>query len=79
VVPLAVAAVAVWTMINPRVFAPPQSIDNCPSRCVLGEALWSAREEVPIPEGVPFGLAVHMLGKLWFLDRMALLYDEMTT
>jgi hypothetical protein len=106
---LAVAAVAVWTMINPRVFPPPQSIDNWPSRCVLGETYWSARREVPIPErhrvaplvlsavsaaGVPFwawglivldpwitalGLAVQMLGKLWFLDRMALLYDEMTT
>jgi hypothetical protein len=25
-----------------------------------------------------FGLAVHMAGKNWFLDRMALLYDEMT-
>ncbi len=24
-----------------------------------------------------FGLAVHMAGKNWFLDRMALLYDEM--
>ena len=23
-----------------------------------------------------FGLAVQMLGKLWFLDRMALLYDD---
>jgi hypothetical protein len=25
-----------------------------------------------------FGLAVHMAGKNWFLDRMALLYDDMT-
>ena len=24
-----------------------------------------------------FGLAVHMAGKNWFLDRMALLYDDM--
>jgi hypothetical protein len=24
----------------------------------------------------PFGLAVQILGKLWFLDRMALLYDD---
>lgn len=23
-----------------------------------------------------FGLAVQMLGKMWFIDRMALLYDE---
>ena len=26
-----------------------------------------------------FGLAVHMAGKNWFLDRMALLYDDMTS
>jgi len=26
---------------------------------------------------VAFGLAVHMAGKNWFLDRMALLYDDM--
>jgi hypothetical protein len=25
-----------------------------------------------------FGLAVHMAGKNWFLDRMALLYDDVT-
>jgi uncharacterized protein DUF6653 len=25
---------------------------------------------------VLFGLAVHMAGKIWFLDRMALLYDD---
>jgi hypothetical protein len=27
---------------------------------------------------VMFGLSVQMAGKIWFLDRMALLYDEMT-
>ncbi|HEU4348966.1 MAG TPA: DUF6653 family protein [Actinoplanes sp.] len=27
---------------------------------------------------VLFGLAVHMAGKNWFLDRMAILYDDMT-
>lgn len=26
-----------------------------------------------------FGLAVHMTGKNWFMDRMTLLFDEMTT
>ena len=26
---------------------------------------------------VLFGLAVHMAGKNWFLDRMALLHDDM--
>ena len=101
-----VAAVAVWTMINPRVFPPPRSLDSWASRSVLGETYWSARKTTPIPArhrvapiglgvisaaGVPFwawglivldpwitafGLAVQMLGKLWFLDRMALLYDD---
>ena len=28
---------------------------------------------------VLFGLAVHMAGKNWFIDRMALLYDDMTS
>ena len=28
---------------------------------------------------VLFGLAVHMAGKNWFLDRMALLHDDMVT
>jgi uncharacterized protein DUF6653 len=27
---------------------------------------------------VLFGLAVHMAGKNWFLDRMAILYDDVT-
>jgi hypothetical protein len=27
---------------------------------------------------VLFGLAVHMAGKNWFMDRMALLYDDVT-
>lgn len=100
-----VAAVVSWTMINPRVFPAPRSMDIWASRSVLGEKHWSARGESPIPQrhrvapivlsvisaaGVPFwawglivldiwitafGLAVQMLGKLWFLDRMALLYD----
>ena len=104
---LPVAAVALWTMINPRVFPPPPSIDTWATRSVLGERYWSARKDSPIPErhriapvvlgaisaaGVPFwvwglivldpwitglGLAVQTLGKLWFLDRMALLYDDM--
>lgn len=101
-----VAAVVVWTMINPRVFPPPQSMDSWASRGVLGEEYWSARKATPIPAhhrvapivltvisaaGVPFwawglivldpwitalGLAVQMLGKMWFIDRMALLYDD---
>ena len=34
-----------------------------------------------VPDGwmVLFGLAVHMAGKNWFLDRMAILYDDVAT
>jgi hypothetical protein len=101
------AAVVVWTIVNPRVFPPPRSLDHWASRAVLGEKCWEARRERPIPKhhlvapwlftglnaaGVPFvvwglvvldpwltafGLTVHMAGKNWFIDRMALLYDEM--
>ena len=102
-----VAVVIVWTIVNPRAFPPPRSLDHWASRAVLGEKYWGARKEHPIPSnhrvgpwvltainaaGVPFviwglvtfdpwltlfGLAVHMGGKIWFIDRMALLYDAM--
>jgi hypothetical protein len=101
------AAVAVWTFVNPRMFPPPRSLDHWASRSVLGEKYWAARKQHPVPAhhrvapwiltglnaaGVPFvvwglivfdpwltafGLALHMSGKLWTLDRMALLYDDM--
>jgi hypothetical protein len=101
-----VAAVAMWTMVNPRAFAPPRTVDSWASRGVLGEEYWSARTSTPIPArhrvapivlsaisaaGLPFwiwglialdpwitafGLAIQMLGKVWFIDRMALLYDD---
>jgi hypothetical protein len=35
---------------------------------------WFIAAQIPA-----FGVAVQMLGKLWFLDRMALLYDEFVT
>ena len=101
-----VGLVCAWSAINPRVFAPPRSVDHWASRAVLGETYWANRTEVPVPPrhrvapnvlialsalGVPFiarglvvrdrsmvlfGLAVQMTGKTWFLDRMALLYDD---
>jgi hypothetical protein len=100
--------VCFWLAINPKVFAPPSSLDHWASRAVLGETFWANRKDVPVPRrhrvapnvlvalnalGLPlivwglisldvwitlFGLAVHMAGKNWFLDRMALLYDDMT-
>jgi len=38
-----------WAWINPRVFPPPASLDSWGSRAVLGERLWLARSEVPVP------------------------------
>ncbi|MCC9642895.1 hypothetical protein LOC71_11460 [Rhodopirellula sp. JC740] len=35
-----VAIVAIWIWLNPRVFPPPQSVDNWMSRGVLGEQIW---------------------------------------
>jgi hypothetical protein len=105
---LPVAAVLIWTLVNPRVFAPPGSMNHWASRSVLGETVWGRRAETPVPErhrtaplvlgvvsaaGVPFvvwglvvldpwmtafGVAVQMAGKLWFIDRMALLYDDVS-
>ena len=104
-----VGAVCAWTVVNPRAFPPPRSLDHWASRSVLGETCWARRKEVPVPRrhrvaptvlgalsalGVPLvvrglvvrdgwmvvsGLVVQMTGKLWFLDRMALLYDDVTT
>ena len=101
-----VGLVCAWTVVNPRAFPPPRSVDHWASRAVLGETYWANREEVPVPArhrvaptvlgavstlGVPFiarglvvrdswmvlfGLAIQTIGKIWLLDRMALLYDD---
>ena len=103
---LPIALVGAWTVINPRAFPPPRSLDHWASRGVLGETYWARRKEIPIPArhrvapnvlkaisalGMPFvarglvvrdgwmvmfGLAVQSAGKIWFIDRMALLYDD---
>jgi hypothetical protein len=39
----------VWIWINPRIFAKPASTANWMSRGVLGERIWLARHESPIP------------------------------
>ncbi|MCV7169703.1 hypothetical protein H7I41_07175 [Mycobacterium manitobense] len=102
-----VAAVVVWTAVNPRVFPAPRTLDSWASRAVLGETYWGERKVRPVPRrhrtaplvlgalsaaGVPFlvwglvvydpwltafGVAVQTAGKLWFMDRMALLCDDM--
>lgn len=38
-----------WTFLNPRAFPAPASTDNWMSRAVLGERIWLARREVPVP------------------------------
>jgi hypothetical protein len=104
-----VGLVCLWTVINPRAFPAPGSLDHWASRGVLGETCWANRKEVPVPPrhrvapnvlravsalGVPFiarglvvrnvwmvlfGLAVQGAGKIWFIDRMALLHDDVTS
>jgi hypothetical protein len=104
-----IGVVLAWTLVNPRVFPAPRSLDSWASRSVLGETLWARRKEAQLPQrhhvaplvlsvvsaaGLPFlvwglivldpwitafGLAVQMAGKLWFLDRMALLYDDVSS
>jgi uncharacterized protein DUF6653 len=104
-----IAACLVWTVVNPRVFPPPRTLESWASRSVMGETVWAKRKLAPIPPrhrtapyvlsalsaaGLPFlvwglvvldpwitlfGLAVQTTGKLWFLDRMALLYDDVSS
>lgn len=80
-VPLALALG--WTFLNPRLFAPPASTDNWASRAVMGERLFLARNERPIPahhvrwaKGLTLasgvGVAILIYG-LWALDFWAVL------
>lgn len=102
-----VLILAIWTRYNPRAFPAPKSTDNWASKAVMGERVWLARDEVPIPKhhataaivfsglagiGMPFvgyglwavdfwptfvGVAFIVIFKMWFLDRMVWLYDDM--
>jgi hypothetical protein len=102
-----VAAVCVWTAVNPTAFPPPADLDAWASRSVLGETFWNDRAATPIPArhrvapwvltalstaGLPLivwglvvpdpwilatGLVLQSAGKLWFLDRMVWLHDDM--
>jgi hypothetical protein len=45
-----VLLVSLWAWLNPRLFPKPRSTENWASRAVLGERLWLARRETPIPK-----------------------------
>jgi hypothetical protein len=45
----ALAVALLWTWLNPRLFAPPRSTRSWASRAVLGERVWLARRERPVP------------------------------
>lgn len=104
---LPIAALIVWTWVNPRAFPPPVSTRSWASRAVMGERVWLARDQIRIPDhhrvwamllsvlpvlGLPpliwglwdlhiawllLGLVLTIGPKMWFLDRMVWLYDDM--
>ncbi|MEQ1943110.1 DUF6653 family protein [Mesorhizobium sp. VNQ89] len=44
---VAIAAVLLWTWLNPRLFKPPASTENWMSKGVLGERIWLQRSGDP--------------------------------
>lgn len=67
-----VVALVVWTWLNPRVFQPPARLDSWASRGVMGERLWLARRERPIPAG--HARAAHVLTGIAAIGMAPLLY-----
>ncbi|MCP1198428.1 DUF6653 family protein [Notoacmeibacter sp. MSK16QG-6] len=47
IVPISI--VAIWTFLNPRLFAPPTHFDGWAQRVVLGEQIWIERKKRSIP------------------------------
>jgi len=69
---LPVGMTAVWTWLNPHLFAAPASTDNWASKAVLGERVWSRRDEVAVPEGHRF--VPHLLNGLNGLASLVLIW-----
>ncbi|MEM8856033.1 MAG: DUF6653 family protein [Pseudomonadota bacterium] len=44
-----IALLCAWTFINPRAFPAPRSFHHYTARGVLGERVWLARKQTPIP------------------------------
>lgn len=44
-----IAAMVIWTVANPRLFAPPQTAESWAARGVLGERSYLNRKTVPVP------------------------------
>lgn len=82
-----IGLVIVWTLVNPRVFSPPASLDNWASQVVLGERYWLARKAAPIPAhhakaamilSILSGLSIIPLAYgLWVLDAWAVFAGAM--
>jgi hypothetical protein len=105
---LPIALLALWLTLNPRLFPPPAHTTSWAARGVMGERVYLARRDIPIPahhvravsaltamavagsvvtlaglvwrEPIAFmsGAIVTVLGKLWFVDRMVWLFDDMS-
>lgn len=79
-----VAALALWTWINPRAFPPPRTTRSWSTRAVMGERIWLDRARRPVPAHharlVPLLVALAGLGMpfiawgLWRLDLWMLLF-----
>lgn len=73
-----IAAIMVWTWLNPRLFSPPKHNDAWMTRGVRGERLWLAQKTDPIPKhhanvgkllNIVAGIGVLVLGYgLWRFD-----------
>ncbi|WP_299477708.1 DUF6653 family protein [uncultured Roseibium sp.] len=103
---LPIGFMAVWTFLNPRIFAAPANAESWAARGVLGERAFLNRKKIPIPpEHLLFGYLTTgccgmfmivvvwaffasmfwwaltawlgvVLSKVWFVDRMAWLWND---